>query len=95
MSEAAPQAARSGETTLGELTFHYGDAYRIRPDQRGHAAERRDGKGEPLVAATPGALWDLVALDYAFDPVPRDCDPPARDPLDVAPLRLGAAGRRS
>ena len=58
--------------TLADLRHHYGDAYRV--DVRGGRwrAERRDGKGEPLVAETAAALVALIREDYRRDPVRRD-----------------------
>ena len=85
MDKGAPPTAAEG-ATLGEVNHHWGDAYLIRAGAGGYVALRRDGKGEPLTAPTPGALWDLIAVDYADDPVPHEFDRPAREPRDVIPL---------
>jgi hypothetical protein len=85
MDKAAPPAA-AADATLGEVAHHYGSAYLIRPGIGECIGLRRDGKGDPITAPRPAVLWDLLAADYAADPVPREFDPPSRDPLDVVPL---------
>lgn len=79
MDEAAPQAACTDDTTLGEVAFHWGDAYDISGDPlRGYTARRRDGKGEPLTSASPRDLWDDIKADYAREPVSHEFDPQPR-----------------
>jgi hypothetical protein len=64
----------AADWTLAELRHHYGDAYEI-TDRPRWRARRRDGKGEPITAADPAALVELIRADYAADPVSRDLPP--------------------
>ena len=63
------------EAPLGELRFHWGEAYIIEyfrgPDL--WLAQRRDN-GTTLKAATAARLHDLIAADYTARPVPRQGD---------------------
>jgi hypothetical protein len=61
----------AADWTLAELRHHYGDAYEI-TDRPRWRARRRDGKGEPLVAADAAALVEMIREDYRRDPVSRD-----------------------
>jgi hypothetical protein len=75
MSEAAPQAARTGvdEDVLGALVYNWGEAYRIGWDPaRGYWAHRRDDIGGDITADDPDQLWQAIHQDYELKPVPRD-----------------------
>lgn len=75
----------AGETAAGRrliddeleaLRFHWGDAYEIgRDDELGWWARRRDGRGGDLTATGPDDLYEVIAADYALEPVPRSVTP--------------------
>jgi len=62
-------------TPLGQLRWHWGDAYLIgRDDERGWWAARRDQIGVYLTAPGPGELGQAIRADYAARPMPHDID---------------------
>jgi hypothetical protein len=56
---------------LEDLRHHYSGAYRINGRLGTWTAVRLDGKGT-VRAENPERLRDLIRLDYAAQPVPRD-----------------------
>jgi hypothetical protein len=56
------------------LQWHWGEAYEITVAGGEWTAVRRDGHGEPLRAAGPERLRELILADYTAAPVPRDAD---------------------
>lgn len=77
MDVAGRTAAGAGMTAadraaLGELIFHWGDAYEIEyAAEHGWRARRRDGRGGWLTAAGPDGLLTEISADYQLRPVPR------------------------
>jgi hypothetical protein len=59
------------ERDLGELRFHWGDAYLIHRLGARWVAQRRDSRST-FSASTAAALRELIVADYAARPVPRD-----------------------
>jgi hypothetical protein len=58
---------------LAELRWNWGRGYEIEHEASGvWSARRRDGRGDWLTAADPGALRKVMFRDYTLDPVPRD-----------------------
>lgn len=58
------------ETALGELRWHWGDAYVIFDEP--WRARRRDGRGGWITASDAEELFGLVTADYEREPVSRD-----------------------
>ena len=57
---------------LGELKFHWGDAYDIGADGGMCTAQRKDGRGGTLADPLSEVLWLRIQADYAAMRVPRD-----------------------
>jgi hypothetical protein len=74
MSRAAAgrAAGDTGTLDLGEIRFHWGEAYHVGRDGRMWTARRRDGRGGKLADPSPGGLLLAIRADYAACPVPRD-----------------------
>jgi hypothetical protein len=65
------------EAQLGELAYHWGDAYAVsRPEPDVWLAQRLDTR-ETLRADTPEALEKAIVADYTARPVPRSGPPSA------------------
>jgi hypothetical protein len=69
------QAAEIDADPLGEITFHWGSAYRIAVVDGVCIARRRDGKGGTLIDALPEGLRLRIVADYHANPVPREIAP--------------------
>jgi hypothetical protein len=65
-------AGNTGTLDLGEIRFHWGDAYHVGRDGGMWTARRRDGRGGTLADPSPGGLLLAIRADYAACPVPRD-----------------------
>jgi len=63
--------ARMITTPLGDLRWHWGDAYLISGAIGGWRAERRDN-GRVLKADDPVKLRQVIVADYTARPVARD-----------------------
>jgi hypothetical protein len=59
------------ETPLGELRFHWGQAYEIHFRHGRFTAVRRDD-GSAISRDDPGELLEEIRRDYSARPVPRD-----------------------
>jgi len=57
-------------TPLGELRWHWDEAYAISRSGYVWLAQRRDNR-ETLRADSPEELHDLIVKDYSARPVPR------------------------
>ena len=68
---AADQVADS-TGMLGEIRFHWGEAYDIAVAGGTWTARRLDGRGGTLASPLPEGLLLLIRADYAAMPVPRD-----------------------
>lgn len=76
-SQPAPDmASTAAHHALEALRWDWGDAYEIGfDDDRSWHARRRDGLGGWLTATCPDELYEVIAADYAFKPVPRSVMP--------------------
>jgi hypothetical protein len=57
--------------TLGEVKWHWGNAYAVFRSLSPYCARRRDGIGAVLVVADLDALVSLIRRDYVARPVAR------------------------
>ncbi|HEX6520959.1 MAG TPA: hypothetical protein VF070_13250 [Streptosporangiaceae bacterium] len=75
MARAATGEAAGGIAgQFDTLRYHWGDAYRIGHD-RHWWAERLDGKGDRITAASSYELMEEISADYTRNPVPREVCP--------------------